>query len=289
MSKQSKKAYQGWPRKTISTADEERTNWLKKLTLNKWSLTFAVMLVMFSAWMGLEEVDRRNLAAQQQEVLYVTDTVPYDIQQVNADVDGQNKNDENKNAENNNEESKNVEGKNVESKNEESKKTENKNGEQKNGQNNDEQNINEQSPSGQEQAASAGQGEAKANYSINSDSDFFINYRLEREKARSRQLELLQALIDDEKTSDDMRDEAQHKVIEQADAIEQELMLESILVAQYGGEAVVFIQPEKVNVVLSLGNRPADGMADREAEKIARLVDNYTGIGFENVIIVLKD
>ena len=76
-------------------------------------------------------------------------------------------------------------------------------------------------------------------------------------------------------------------MIEQAEAIEQELMLESILVAQYGGEAVVFIQPEKVNVVLSLSKE--NGIADNEAEKIARLVDNYTAIGFENVIIVLKN
>mgnify|MGYP001058926734 CR=1 FL=1 len=129
--------------------------------------------------------------------------------------------------------------------------------------------------------------DTSANYSINSDSDFFINYRLEREKARSRQLELLQSLIDDEKTTSEMRAEAQHKVIEQAEAIEQELMLESILVAQYGGEAVVFIQPEKVNVVLSLSKE--NGIADNEADKIARLVDNYTAIGFENVIIVLKD
>ncbi len=269
MSKQSKKAYQGWPRKTISAADEEKTNWLKKLTLNKWSLTFAVMLVMFSAWFGLEEVDRRNLAAQQQEVLYVTDTVPYDIQRVNADVDGQKNNEQKNNEQNNNEQQNNEQNLNK--------------------QNQEATNKNEPAENKPEQAASAGQEESKANYSINSDSDFFINYRLEREKARSRQLELLQALIDDEKTSDDMRDEAQHKVIEQAGAIEQELMLESILVAQYGGEAVVFIQPEKVNVVLGLGKQPAEGMADREAEKIARLVDNYTGIGFENVIIVLKD
>ena len=50
--------------------------------------------------------------------------------------------------------------------------------------------------------------------------------------------------------------------------------------------AVVFIQPEKVNVVLGAEQKE---LADNEAEKIARLVDNYTGIGYENVIIVLKD
>ena len=56
--------------------------------------------------------------------------------------------------------------------------------------------------------------------------------------------------------------------------------------AKYSGEAVVCIQPEKVNVVLGAAQKEP---ADNEAEKIARLVDNYTGIGYENVIIVLKD
>ena len=63
---------------------EENINWLKKLTLNKWSLTFAVILVMLSAYLGLEEVDKQQQLQQQQadEVLYVLDTLPYDIQKV---------------------------------------------------------------------------------------------------------------------------------------------------------------------------------------------------------------
>jgi stage III sporulation protein AH len=128
--------------------------------------------------------------------------------------------------------------------------------------------------------------ENAAKYSINSESDYFINYRLEREKARSRQLELLQELIDDEKTTSEVRSDAQAKVIAQAEAIEQELMLESIMVAKYGGEAAVFIQPEKVNVVLEMN---PEKMSDSEAAKIAELVNNYTGIGYENVIVVLKE
>ena len=63
MNKQSKNGYQGWSRRTLSTQEEPQESMLKKLTLNKWSLTFAVMLVMFSAWLGLEEVDRLNLSS----------------------------------------------------------------------------------------------------------------------------------------------------------------------------------------------------------------------------------
>ncbi len=274
MNKQSKNDYQGWSRRTLSTQEEPQESMLKKLTLNKWSMTFAVLLVMLSAWLGLEEVDK-HIVAGQQDTLYVTDTIPYDIQRVNTDnADNADKPGSVEVLANSTDGTQNMDGQKSDGQPAENK--DDKAGAQ----------ADENKPTENKTAENKPQ-DTSANYSINSDSDFFINYRLEREKARSRQLELLQSLIDDEKTTSEMRAEAQHKVIEQAEAIEQELMLESILVAQYGGEAVVFIQPEKVNVVLSLSKE--NGIADNEAEKIARLVDNYTAIGFENVIIVLKD
>lgn len=203
---------------------------LRRLAFNKWSLTFAVMLIMLSVYVTMEQPIERD-------VLYVTDTLPYEVQKVSGEGElTVLPSDEVSSADSDNDIDKALD--------------------------------------------DAGQ------FSINSDSDFFINYRLEREKARARQLEMLQGLIDDESTSDEVRGEAQQRIISQAEAIEQELMLESILVAKYGGEAAVFIQPNKANVVLSLND---EKMSDREAEKIAALVDNYTGIGYENVVVVLKD
>lgn len=209
---------------------DSRWEGLRRLAFNKWSLTFAVMLIMLSVYITMEQPG-------EQDVLYVTDTLPYEVQKVSGDGD--------------------------------------------------------LTLLPVEEASSADFDndidkalDDAGQFSITGDSDFFINYRLEREKARSRQLELLQGLIDDEGTSAEVKGQAQERIIAQAEAIEQELMLESILVAKYGGEAAVFIQPGKANVVLSLNE---EKMSDREAEKIAALVDNYTEIGFENVIVVLKD
>ncbi|MBQ3180340.1 MAG: SpoIIIAH-like family protein [Firmicutes bacterium] len=220
-----------------------RREFWRRLTLNKWTMTFAVMLVMVSAYMGMEE----NTAPGGQEVLYVSDELPYDIQKVSGDGNVQLLPEDNAQQDAIRESS-------------------------------IEDTLN--------QDMLAEDTRPNSDYSINSDSDFFINYRMEREKVRSRQLEMLQQLIDDENTGADVRSEAQARIIAQAEAIEKELTLESILVAKYGGEAAVFIQPEKINLVLDLDT---DEIADNEAEKIARLVDNYTGIGYENIIIVLKD
>ena len=122
--------------------------------------------------------------------------------------------------------------------------------------------------------------------SINSDQDYFINYRLERERIRSEQLELLQQMIDHEDTLPEVKKEAEEKVLAITKGIEEELLLESLLVAKYGGEAVVFVQADKVNVVLE---KNENKMTENEADKIAQLVDTYTGVGYENAIIVIKE
>ncbi len=254
-------------KKNTKIKDEQkgkRWSGLKKLALNKWSLTFAVMLMLLSAYVGLEEQER---AAVGDGVLYVTDTLPYEVQKVSGEGQVQILKNDNEN----------------EDKNDEADKPDDQMSDDAEGTAAKLDNTPEQGKQPQDDGQNLQTG---SGLSINSDSDFFINYRLEREKARSRQLEMLQGLIDDEKSSAEIRQQSQQKIIEQAEAIEQELMLESILVAKYGGEAAVFIQPEKVNVVLNIS---PDNMSDSEAEKIAAVVDNYTGIGYENVIVVMKD
>jgi stage III sporulation protein AH len=213
--------------------------------------------------LGLEQADKA-VESVDDEVLYVTDTLPYEVQKVSGDSSGDGY---------------------VQVLQSEAEGLSNEQNAADSASSAVASADSDYVPTG-EADSSDKTGEGGAKYSINSESDYFINYRLEREKARSRQLELLQELIDDEKTTSEVRSDAQAKVIAQAEAIEQELMLESIMVAKYGGEAAVFIQPEKVNVVLEMN---PEKMSDSEAAKIAELVNNYTGIGYENVIVVLKD
>mgnify|MGYP004549745239 CR=1 FL=1 len=114
--------------------------------------------------------------------------------------------------------------------------------------------------------------------------DFYANYRLERSKIRGQQMEMLQEIIDDEKSSNEMRQTAQEKVVAISEALEQELLLENVLAAKYGGQAAVFVQEEKATVVLDL---EADALPTGGAEQIARLVAGYTSVPFEHVVIVL--
>ena len=147
---------------------------------------------------------------------------------------------------------------------------------------------------GGEQAAVVAEQEAKpdenaegtGNDTLNNDNDYFINYAMEKEKVRSEQLELLNEMADNQNALQDVKQEAESKILTITEDMENELLLESLLVAKYGGEAVVFVQEDKVNVIL----RPQGvKMDDNEADKIAQLVDTYTDIGYENAIIVIKD
>lgn len=121
---------------------------------------------------------------------------------------------------------------------------------------------------------------------VNNNNDYFINYEMEKEKVRSEQLELLNDITDNNSSLPEAKNEAEKRIISITEDMENEMLLESLLVAKYGGEAIVFVQEDKVNVIL----RP-EGVAvnDNEAEKIAQLVDAYTEVGYENAVIVIKE
>ena len=117
------------------------------------------------------------------------------------------------------------------------------------------------------------------------DSEYFVNYRLEREKVRSQQLELLNELAAADDTTAEAKAEAEQKVVQITENMEIELVLEGVLAGKYGGEAAVFVQEDKVNVILAPTLKEID---DIEAEKIAELANNYTGVGFENAVIIVR-
>lgn len=278
-------------------------------SLNKWSMSFAVTLVILSAYMGIAKVSQ----SQNDEILYVLDTVPTEVTSVVADISGVSdvgeiSGDENANVESSESgavadtEVANLEVANLDGVEIESDVSGVEVGDgiledniiEETGAISDENNdVDLENSENSEDAATQTVGELlsgsevadPSSYAINNDSDFFINYRLEREKNRSEQLELLNAIIADGNTTEEMRSQTQEKIIAITDAMENELLLENILVAKYGGEAVVFVQSEKINVVLS---GDATQMSASEAAKIAEMVNGYTAIGFENVIVVIK-
>ncbi len=118
---------------------------------------------------------------------------------------------------------------------------------------------------------------------ISNGKEFFAEYRLERDRTRSRQLDLLQQIVENPESVAETRQEAQQKILEITNYLDQELQLEHLIKAKGFDDAVVFIQPHSVTVVIN-----QESFEDNEITKIADLVTTVTSQGLDNIYIIPK-
>ena len=108
----------------------------------------------------------------------------------------------------------------------------------------------------------------------------FAEYKLERERMRSRQIELLQNIAYDAHTEGERREEAQSQLQLLIDRITRETEIENLLKAKGYLDALVLLDPEAVTVVVPVI------LTREEAAGIGELVHRLTGVGFERITIV---
>lgn len=110
---------------------------------------------------------------------------------------------------------------------------------------------------------------------------FFVEYRLERDRRRSQQIELLKQILDNPNAGGEGKQEAQKRLVDLTKQMDLELQLEKLIVAKGYKEAAVFIQPNAVNVIVM-----ADKFAEEDANKIGDLVSRSTGRPREQISII---
>lgn len=110
---------------------------------------------------------------------------------------------------------------------------------------------------------------------------FFVEYRLERDKVRGKQLELLKKIVEDPNSVAETRQEAQQKIIQITNYLEQELQLENLIKAKGFQDAVIFIQPQSVTAVVNQKE-----FTREEIAQIADLLITVTGQSIENIYII---
>lgn len=113
--------------------------------------------------------------------------------------------------------------------------------------------------------------------------EFFVEYRLQRDRTRSRQIELLKGIIENPNSVTEDRHEAQQMLLRITNQMEQELQLENLIVAKGYKDAALFIQPDSVTVIIN-----AETLTDEDVTKIADLVARTTGQSLENITIIPK-
>lgn len=113
--------------------------------------------------------------------------------------------------------------------------------------------------------------------------EFFVEYRLERDRVRSRQVTLLREIVDNPNSVAETRQEAQRQLLDITKRMEQELELENLIEAKGYKEAVLFIQPSGVMVVVR-----ATELKQEDQVRIADMVSRITSQPLENITIIPK-
>ncbi|MCF8009736.1 MAG: SpoIIIAH-like family protein [Clostridiales bacterium] len=110
---------------------------------------------------------------------------------------------------------------------------------------------------------------------------YFINYRLKRQRMRSERLELLREIINNPSAEKDSSKKARESVLSISKNMARETELENLIRAKGFDDAVVFLQPDSLHVVVK-----AEKLSPEEAERICDMASRTTGTSKQDIVII---
>jgi len=126
-------------------------------------------------------------------------------------------------------------------------------------------------------------GENKAKTSAREGSDFFVEYRLERERTRGQRVEWLREVINNANSTVETRQKAQEHLMTISRSMEKEVELENLIRAKGFKDAAVLVDDRSVTVIVAATN-----LSNEEAIRMTDLVSRGTGVEAQNVVIIPK-
>ncbi len=116
-------------------------------------------------------------------------------------------------------------------------------------------------------------------------SEYFAKAAANRQKARNEASDMIKEILNDVKSSDEVKAEATKKASEIAQIIQQESNIENLVKSKGFTECIAFIQNGECSIVVS-----ADGLDENSAITIKDIVSGQSGISFDKIkIIEAKD
>lgn len=110
--------------------------------------------------------------------------------------------------------------------------------------------------------------------------DAIYNAKLQREQSRAKNKADLLNIVDDEKTSQDMKDKALNEILSITANAEKELAAESLLAAKGYDNAIVSIAGKGADVIVDV-----DSITSEDATVIMDVVKRKTGVEGSNIVI----
>ncbi len=130
-------------------------------------------------------------------------------------------------------------------------------------------------------AGGAGEAGATPGKADVSGEGFFPEYRLERDRARSRNIEILRQVMADEKASEEARTVAGMQLVDLSKKTEAEAEAEALIRARGYKDALVFVRGDACDVVVS-----GPELSRADAEQIGDIVARCLGVDLANITIV---
>lgn len=111
--------------------------------------------------------------------------------------------------------------------------------------------------------------------------DFFNEHRLEREKQRSMQLELLREIINNVNTSSELRQEAQQAWLLLTITMEKELAVEKLVIGKGYADALLLLNDDVAHLLVK-----TEGLNQAQAIQIIELVASTLKLDASNVRVI---
>lgn len=113
--------------------------------------------------------------------------------------------------------------------------------------------------------------------------DFFADYRMERERLRGKQIELLKSIINNDATEEKARTAASLKIVEITTDMEKEIKAENIVKSKGYQDCVIILQPEATTIIVQTPN-----LTIAEEKELYDIVGKTTGISSEKMSIIVR-
>ena len=112
---------------------------------------------------------------------------------------------------------------------------------------------------------------------------FFVEYRLQRDRVRAQEMEMLEEILNNPNASATAKEEAENMLIELVKLMEQELLIENMIKAQ-GYEDAVFFYRNRVATVMVKKQE----LSEREFVQITETVAGVAGVDKEEIQVISR-
>ncbi|HZK44508.1 MAG TPA: SpoIIIAH-like family protein [Syntrophomonadaceae bacterium] len=116
------------------------------------------------------------------------------------------------------------------------------------------------------------------------ESNFFSEYRMERERLRGKQLELLKEVINNNANEEKAREAASMRMVEITIDMEKEMQAENMVKSKGYKDCVVILQPQSTIIIVE-----SENLTLTKEQELKDMIGKVAGINTENMSIIVKN